>query len=93
MRRTRKSLSGSTLQFGLEKAFNLFNRKNFTFNGQDGGLSDGARYYLPDNASDRHNNFFSTFGKFTNVIGYPLNGSARQLQFGLKLLSEVEFQA
>jgi len=71
------------IQFRVE-AFNLFNRKNFTFAGQTGvALTQKGT----SNAADLGTGITtSSFGQFLNVIGYTLNGSARQLQVGLKLL-------
>jgi len=71
------------IQFRVE-AFNLFNRKNFTYAGQTGvALTQRGTSNAADLATGITT---SSFGQFLNVIGYPLNGSARQLQVGLKLL-------
>ena len=71
------------IQFRME-AFNLFNRKNFTFTGQ-GAVAltqqgTGSAAALATGITS------STFGKFVTVTGYPLNGSARQIQAGLKII-------
>jgi hypothetical protein len=72
-----------SIQFRVE-AFNLFNRKNFTYNGQTAvALTQQGTGSAPALATGITT---SSFGQFLNVIGYPLNGSARQMQVGLKFL-------
>jgi hypothetical protein len=72
-----------TIQLRLE-AFNLFNRKNFTWTGP-------GQVALTEQGTNSANAIAastttSSFGQFLSVTGYPLNGSARQLQVGLKFI-------
>ncbi len=71
------------IQFRVE-AFNLLNRKNFTFQGQT--AVSLTQQGTTSAAAAGTGITTSSFGQFLNVIGYPLNGSARQLQFGLKFI-------
>jgi hypothetical protein len=69
------------IQFRWE-VFNVLNRKNFANPGfpaliQGPGTSAAAVATGTANGS---------FGQITTTSGYPINGSARQMQFGLKLI-------
>ncbi len=69
------------LQFRWE-VFNILNRKNFIIPSFP-GLAQGANTSATSVASAIAP---GNFGQITTTAGYPLNASARQIQFGLKLI-------
>jgi len=69
------------VQFRAE-FFNLLNRRNYANPGFP-ALVQGGSTSAASVASGTTN---SSFGQITSVLGYPLNGSAREIQFGLKFI-------
>jgi hypothetical protein len=83
LQKTTKISERISMQLKLE-AFNLFNRKNFTYAGQNSVALTQKGTDSAANAGTGVAN--SDFGQFVRVTGYPINGSARQLQAGVKLI-------